>query len=470
MLLLAFILCYALGLSVMFTISRKYSLAELIGYSFLIGIGLETVGLFLLDVVHIQYSQGLILGLNLLCIAAICAANYKNLLQAKNEFHFPSFTLRDINPAALLIFCAGAYLLYAVTVKNLFWPTGEHDSIGTFDKLGKVMAIEGRLKVSLFQYHLEGAGGIYPPLFHASLAYAYIFGALTAKIITTLFFVSLISSFYGLLRNYLDSTASMLFTFLLMITPELFSHAALSLDNMPTTAYVGPGALATFLWLDRRDRKYFWIGATLIAFAIWIRSDTIVFTAAALLITGIDFLRTKDWKSTLIYAGIIVAPFIIWTLYLKLKINQAQEARFDLGIGYNTERVNLMTGYLKAFLLGNEYSRIDGGQLYGLSFVLFFLMIIVNLALMFKVGVKKIVNDKLYVLIFFFAALTAYSAIFYLLSEKTQGSPLYSLMESSFKRGLFCFVPIALFYAATNYASVWAFDKLEKFRNPQTVN
>lgn len=464
MLLLAFILCYALGLSVLFAISRKYSLAELLGFSFLIGMGLETFLMFLLDVLNIRYSQGLLIGLNVVAIAAICGVNYKNLLQLKSEFKFPAITLRDINPVALLIFGYGAYLLYLVTVKNLFWPTAEHDSIGTFDKLGRIMAIEGRLKVSLFQYHLEGAGGIYPPLFHASLAYAYIFGALTAKIITTLFFVSLVSSFYGLIRNYLDTTASALMTFLLMLSPELFSHAALSLDNMPTTAYVGPGALATFAWLDKRDKKYFWIGAILTAFAIWVRSDTIVFTIAALLIIGIDFLRTRDWKDTTIYGAIVVAPFIIWTLYLKLKINLAQEARFDFGIGYNTERVHLMTGYLKAFLLGGDYGHIDGGQLYGLSFVLLFVMLFVNIILMFTAGWKKIVNDKLYVLIFFFTALAAYSAIFYLLSEKTQGSPLNSLMESSFKRGLFCFLPIALFYVGTNYASAWVFGRIEKFR------
>lgn len=389
MLLLAFILCYLLGLSVLFAISRKYSLAELTGFSFLIGMGLETVFLFLLDVLNIRYSQGLILGLNVLTIAAITAANYKNLLQLKDEFRLPAFKLKDINPAALLIFCYGVYLLYVITVKNLFWPTAEHDSIGTFDKLGKIMAIEGRLKISLFQYHLEGAGGIYPPLYHGSLAFAYIFGALTGKIVTTLFFVSLLTSFYGLLRNYVDATASMLFTFLLMITPEMFSHAALSLDNMPTAAYVGPGALATFAWLDKGDRKYFWTGAILIAFSIWIRSDTIVFTLAALLIIGVYFLRTKDWKSAAAYAAIAVAPFIIWTLYLKFKINLAQGARFDLGIGYNATRMNLLTGYVKAFLFGGEFGKIDGAQLYGLSFVLFFIMLAVNILLMFKVGVKK---------------------------------------------------------------------------------
>jgi hypothetical protein len=117
-------------------------------------------------------------------------------------------------------------------------------------------------------------------------------------------------------------------------------------------------------------------------------------------------------------------------------------------------------------MLGGAYGRVDGGQLYGVSFVLFFLMLIVNAALIFKVGAKRIVNDKLYAVVFFFASFTLYSAVFYLINEKTQGSPLYSLMESSFKRGLFCFIPVALFYVATNYASAWAFDKVEKFRNP----
>ena len=169
-------------------------------------------------------------------------------------------------------------------------------------------------------------------------------------------------------------------------------------------------------------------------------------------------------KSALIYSAIAVAPFIIWTLYLKLKIGVGQEGRFDLGIGYNSTRMGLMTSYMKAFMWGGEYGRIDGGQLYGIAFILFFVMLFVNAALMFKAGVMKIVNDKLYVLVFFFVALALYFTVFYLINEVAQHSPIYSLMESSFKRGLFCFLPIALFYVATNYASAWVFDKVEKFR------
>ena len=461
---IALILCYLLGLSLLLAISRKYSLPEIVGYSFLIGMGLETFILFILDVINVRYSQGLLLGLNVFIIVAINGANYKNLLLLKNEFKLPPFDLKHINFVAVFLFCIMAYLFYAVTVKCLFWPPNEHDTIGSFDKLGRIMAIEGKLKISLFQYHLEGAGGIYPPLFHGSFAYVYIFGAGTPKIITTLFFASLLTSFYGLLRNYADATAAMLFTFILMITPELFSHAALSLDNMPATAYVGAGALATFTWLDKRDVKYFWIGAIMMAFVIWIRSDTIVFTVAALAVVGIDFLKNKDFKRTAIYYAIAVAPFIIWTFYLKLKIGAAQSGKFDLGIGYNAERMGVVTSYVKAFLFGGQHGAIDGGQLYGLAFALFFLMLVINLVTMYWVGVKQILKDRLDVLIFLFVSFALYFAVFYLINEKVQNAPISSLMESSFKRGMFCFIPIALFYASTNHAATWLFGKLEKFR------
>lgn len=464
MLTLGIVLCYLLGLSVLLLISRKYSWAELVGFSFLMGMGIETFFMFFLDIIGIRYYPTVLIGINIFAIVALCGANYKNLSLLKDEFKIPAFRIQQINFVAVFIFCLMAYLLYAVTVKNLFWPPTEHDTIGSFDKLGRVMAAEGRLNISLYKYDLEGAGGLYPPLFHASFAYVYIFGAEIPKIVTTLFFVSLLTSFYGLVKNYVGSTAASLFTFVLMVSPEMFSHAALSLGNMPTTAYVCAGALATFTWLDKRDTKYFCLGAIMMAFVIWIRTDTVVFTAAALLIVGIDFLKTKDFKKTLIYGAIAVAPFILWSLYLKMIIGTSTGNKFDLGIGYNTQRMDLMLGYVKAFLFGGQKGAIDGGQLYGLVFWIFFLMLIINIGLIYKKGVKEILLDKLYVLIFFLVSFALYFILFYLIDEKIQRAPISSLMESSFKRGMFCFIPIALFYASTNKAALWFWEKVEIFR------
>jgi len=140
MLAVGIILCYLLGLSLMYAVGRKYSLAELVGYSFLLGMGLETFFLFFLDLAGIHYSQGVLIGVNVFFIVAICGANYKNLLTLKDDFQKPDLRLKSINPVAVFLFCLIAYLFYTITVKNLFWPPSEHDTIGSFDNLGRVIA------------------------------------------------------------------------------------------------------------------------------------------------------------------------------------------------------------------------------------------------------------------------------------------------------------------------------------------
>jgi len=452
-------------------VSRKYTVAEAVGYSFLIGMLVETFFLFVLDVVGIQYSQSILVGLNMLVIAAAIGLNYKNRHTFKYDFKTLDIGIKNINLPAIFIFFFIVYLFYGITTKCLFWPPTEHDTIGSFDKLGRIMALEGKLKISLFQYDLQGAGGLYPPLYHGSFAYVYIFGAEMPKIITTLFFLSLLTTFYSAVRNFVGSTAAMLATIFLMLTPELFSHAALSLGNLPTTAYVCGAVLATITWLEKSDDKYFWLGAICMAGVIWIRSDTIVFIAAALLVLGIYFLRTRNFKQPFIYSVIAVAPFIIWNLYLKLKIGVAQAGKFDLGIGYNTERMDVVGGYVKAFLLGNVKGGVDGGQLYGLVFVLFFLLLAVNLVLIglsiakvYKADTKEVANTGLNTLLFFLVSFALYFAVFYFINEKVQNAPIASLMESSFKRGMFFFVPLVVFYTFTNHLSTRAFNLLEGFR------
>ena len=249
-----------------------------------------------------------------------------------------------------------------------------------------------------------------------------------------------------------------------MVTPELFSHAALSLGNLPTTAYVGAASLLLFTWLEKRDEKAFWLSAALMACVIWIRSDTIVFIAAALLLIGLDFLATKNWKKTLFYGAFAVSPFVIWNLYMKLKLHAVQGNKFDLGMGYNSERFDLVWGYVKAFLLGGQKGNVDGGQLYGLVFILFLLAFFINVAMMYRNGWKETLKDKWNVLVFFFVSFALYFLVFYLIDVKVQRAPISSLMESSFKRGLFFFIPVVLFYAATNRSSLWLFEKIERFR------
>jgi len=464
MLLFGIALCYLLGCSVLLKIDKKFSAPELIGFSFLAGIGIETVFLFVLDIVQIHYSQVLLMGIN---VALIFLLTYKYTItqqDLKDKWETFKSDSKSVNYVALFLFCIIAYLFYAIMVKNLFWPPAETDSITSFDKLGRIMAIEGRLKISLFQYNLQGAAGVYPPLFHGSFAYAYIFGAETPKIIITLFFLSLLLVFYQFVKNYVGSTAAMLFTLILMATPEMYAHAALGLGNMPTTAYICAAVLSTYIWLDKGEQKYFWTGAMMMGFAVWIRSDIIAFVAPAILVVLLHIWRTKDFKHFITYCSFAILPFVAWLLYVKLKIQMPQASRFDFAIGYSAERLSTMLHYVKAYLFAVSYNEVHGGQLYGIVFISFFIALIINAGLSFKKGAKTAFGNQSLLLLFILMSFVLYFTEFYLINEKVQAATIASLMASSFKRGMFYFIPLVVFYTATCYSSKVIFDKLEKFR------
>src|SRR5687768_15213450 len=98
------ILCYLLALAMLLSISRSYSIAELISYSFLIRMGLETFFLFLLDIVGIKYSQGVLIGLNVAVIAALLALNFKKLKEFQLDPNPKTFLqIRNINFPAVFV-------------------------------------------------------------------------------------------------------------------------------------------------------------------------------------------------------------------------------------------------------------------------------------------------------------------------------------------------------------------------------
>jgi hypothetical protein len=445
-------------------VSRKFSLAEITGCSFLIGMGLETVFLFLLDIVQLHFTSFLLISLNLVAIIALNRKFPETLKVFKEKFNDLKASTSAINYVAVFLFCIIAYLFYTITIKNLFWPPAEGDSITSFDKLARVIALEGKLKISLFQYNLQGAAGVYPPLFHGSFSYVYLFGAETPKIVITLFFLSLLTLFYSFVKTYTNTVAAMLFTLVLMATPELYAHAALALGNMPTAAYICPAVLATYIWLDRNDEKYFRMGAIMMGFCVWIRSDAIAFVIAVLCMILLKVWQTKDYKRLFIFAAIAILPFVSWLLYVKLKIQLPQASRFDLSIGYNTYRLSTMLNYTKAYLFALPYREVHGGQLYGIVFVSFFVALLINAALAFKNGIKIVFGNQYLLLAFILVAFGLYFTEFYVINENVQASTIASLMASSFKRGMFYFIPIVLFYTATCHSSKILFGKLEKFR------
>jgi hypothetical protein len=202
----------------------------------------------------------------------------------------------------------------------------------------------------------------------------------------------------------------------------------------------------------------------MMTFALWMRSDIIAFVAPTLLIVLWLTIRTKGFKRFIIYIAFAAIPFIAWLLYVKLKIQLPQASRFDFGIGFSADRLNTMLHYAKAYLFAVSFNEVDGGQLYGIAFLGFFIALLINAGLSFKKGAQTVFGNQRLLLLLILLSFGLYFTEFYLINEKVQASTIASLMASSFKRGMFYFIPLVLFYTATCYSSKIIFERMEKFR------
>lgn len=453
MLFVGILMIYLTGASLLLRFGKHFSWKEMLSFSFLLGIAAETVFMFFADVIGFGFSHYVLFFAGFAVIALNYDLLYDYYLQKRQDIRLPELSLSSLNYTAVILLIAILYLFFLTTQRNLYWPTAEHDAISSFDKLGLVMALEGKIKISLFDHNLQGAGGIYPPLFHGGIAYMYLFGAESPKIITTLFYVSLLLGFYAVCRKYVSAINALFFTLLLEMVPELYVHASYLLGNLPTTANAGLAALTLFVALDKNDKSYLWLSAALTAVALWTRNDIVGIAIAASVIVFIYYAKQKDWKTIGVYIAVAFSSLLIWTLYLKFKIDIPQTSRFGIG-NVDGLRIKTMLAYIGVMLNG-----INGfGQLlYGFAFVLPFVFILLNF--------KYIKTDKPFVLLYILIAFSVYFAVFLLIDEKAQGAPISELMESSFKRGMFCFIPPLLFYASTCTFSRTIFGWVERFRN-----
>ena len=121
--------------------------------------------------------------------------------------------------------------------------------------------------------------------------------------------------------------------------------------------------------------------------------------------------------------------------------------RFVNHLFWDIDRIGRIIKWIK-LLVFNE-------NIYGLTFYIFIMAILIN--------IKNLFNKNILLLLFILMVFLLYSGIYYQLDDLKQ-DPLDSMMKNSFKRGLFCFVPLVLFYASTSKTIHRLFLKIDEFR------
>lgn len=451
MLAIGLIISFLLGFSFLNYLNGRFSIAENIGLSFLLGIFIQSVLMLFIDGVGCRLTVANIWWLSLLVILLL---NYKFILR-KEKFSL-KLNLPDLsafNLLWLLFIILIVHFEYMNFAKCMFFPTFDRDSLAGFDTIGWVISQEHTLRnLSLFEdnyvdnIHSAGSYITYIPMVQFSYAYVYMLGAETSKIIPALIYLFFLLAFYGSVSRFCGHTGAAVATFFMMITPEMIAFSSLSGTNVINAAYASLGIIYTALWLQNRSNYFLILGAMLVGANIWVRMEGIVFIGAALVVIFVNIFKEKAYKPLFIYAVITMAPLVLWLIYQKIWGIYAEGVVIPYPF-WDQEKAGVIWEYFTS-----HWSNV---QFYGLSFILFLITIVANIWFLIK---KK---DQLNLLSMIILAMVFYMFLLYQLENKWDS--IQNVLAYSAKRFLFCYIPLLWCYIVVSHWGNSLFRKLESF-------
>lgn len=455
MIILGITLSILIGLTIMLAISTKFTLLEYLSLAFPLGMGLQTFLMSILDWANLGITFGGTLLLSMLALIGMSFLAYGNLKKDPdfyNRFNLKQFKL----PKPNLVWIIFTFLLIWFEgmnfYKTAFFPSFDTDSIRGYNFVGMAIAAEGTLKgLSLFtspNYNFQADAGLaaYTPFAQLSYAYVYLFGAMASKIVNAWMYLSFLGIFYALLKRVTTHTAAAIFTFMMMITPEMLAFSALSGINVLHAVFACSGLLFAVLWFNNKDQKLLVLSAILLSMNCFTRNEGIVFSAMASLLVLYRFIkRDIDWKKALLFFAAAFFGFIYWTIFLKANQIHSGSSLIITKLFWDGEKLSTMYQELKILYLNTKY--------YGIGVVVFGLMLLGNLWNLFRKG------DQAALLIATLGVMLLYTLIIYQIDYVWDN--IQNVLRYSYKRFFFSFIPLLWYYIATNGITMWATKKTD---------
>jgi len=460
LIIISLLITILLGFSIMNLISSDIRFAEKFGFSFLIGMGVITFLMFIFDIIGIKIS---LLSINLANVIIICVIHFRKIGNFKEILSkLPSLPtkgnfikkfgnkIKTINLVYTLFLILILICLGGSVAKSLFWPSFAYDNITGYELLGKVIAAEGKINNSLFEVDSKPIMGsskrtVYPPLVAGSFAYAYLNDLKTSKLISSLFLIFFTIGFYSLIRRSNNRTNSIFFTFLTIICPEMFAFTSLSSTNIPFAIYTSLGMIYLFYWLAKGERKDLILSAVMIFLSSWTRSEGIVFAFTAFLILTWQLIKRKNLKEFIIFNIFTFSSFIIWNLYVRMNFTVDQNVFFT-HLFWDYDKIVKILAWINTLVFNTG--------LYGITFYAILIFIVLDIKNIIKL------DNSFKLLVILLVSFGLYTFLFYQMDNSRQ-DPLHKMMKSSYRRGLFAFIPFIYFYLSNTKLLNSIFVKFE---------
>lgn len=290
-----------------------------IGLSYILGIGVITYLLFLLNLLGIAYTTNtfvtLLLGSIFLLLIPVFLFYDRNTLHIKNFYTrvLQIYKISNKFNSAEKIFSVFLLLISIWTIAySSYWPVKDWDSIVLYDFRAKSFVNSGFMDEAISYGYFFG----YPLLTSLAHTIVYLVGFQYPGIIHSLFFVSLLLISYSFFRNELPRSWALLWTFVLSMSGALIDHALLTYTNLAYTVYLVVGYLFLMEWFTRRKLNYLILSAILVGLSTWTRSAEPFWLIVVVLVAILNLFFKKP-SNGFLFAGIVLLFRQPWYLYEK---------------------------------------------------------------------------------------------------------------------------------------------------------
>lgn len=337
---LGLLLTVYLGFLITYIFSSKLHPFERLGLSYLLGIGFLTYLMFLSFLIGFRFTL-----VNTLLVMAVTIMILLLLVRNKVKYFFldinkllssPKFSLVEKIMLVILIIL----FIYSL-VNSLYWPISDWDALAIYDFRAKIFAITGSMTEGINRGYFFG----YPLLVSLANAWVYLLGGENPKFIYSLFYLSFIFVFYGIIRRQCSRRFSLLSILLLATTPSLFAHSMIVYTNLPYTVFLITGCLYLYLWTVNQKNDFLFLSALLTGLSTWTRSTEPFWLTNILIIIGSSLIK-KNYQS------------IFWFLLIFLLIQQPWKIYESQMIGQNYSTAGQITSSILVMLNNLEISRI----------------------------------------------------------------------------------------------------------------
>lgn len=436
MVIIGIILTFYLGYSVVLLLNFKSTPVLRFAMSYLVGIGIQTLLMFYLAFCNIKLD---LLNVSALILVFILTLNLIYYFVHKGFVHthlaedvvtFYRNGLRAHKYLSILEKCVIyviVLLFVFVVVQGFYWPVAGWDSIALYDFRAKVFSQTGYMWDAIERGYFFG----YPLMTSMMNTWVYLLGFNYPRFMYSLVYVCFSIVFYSLVRLSTKRLNALLFTLILMISPQIFGHSFFDYTNMPYTTFFFVST--AFMYLFTKNKRYsdLIVSALMMGIATWVRS-TDPFWTVNLIVLVIWSIFNKKVVPIFVYIAIFLPIQQSWNYFLT-SMSQVVSTQ-----SIAVSAVSIIFGkfdFVRLIQVSSFVLSVVGPMLY-----MYFILIIIALVRNVK-SIKKYMYLNL--LVFGNTALLFVGS--YVFSYIWPG---WSLIGESLGRMSFVFIPLFLYYVS----------------------